>query len=125
MRKVSDGKVAVVTPYYYPRVGGLENYARRSVQTLREAGFQVIVFTSAHEGKRRSIDMIDGVKVYRLPRLFRLFNTPLHPLWPFWLRALFADEEIKVVNVHAPYRGWLMRRDLPAGVGPFHRDLPQ
>ena len=63
MRNVSDGKVAVVTPYYHPRVGGLENYARRSVQTLREAGFQVVVFTSAHEGRRRSIDVVDGVKV--------------------------------------------------------------
>ena len=98
----SNGKVAVVTPYYHPQTGGLENYARQSVQTLRKAGFSVVVFTSAHEGKRRFIDQVDGVKVYRLPRLFKLLHTPIHPLWPLWLRLLFARENITVINAHTP-----------------------
>jgi glycosyltransferase involved in cell wall biosynthesis len=69
---------------------------------LRKAGFPVVVFTSAHEGKGRVVDEVDGVKVYRLPRLFRLLHTPFHPLWPFWLRLLFAREGVTVINAHTP-----------------------
>jgi glycosyltransferase involved in cell wall biosynthesis len=123
----SDGKVAVVTPYYHPRVGGLENYARHSVQTLRKAGFDVVVVTSAHEGHRRVVDEVDGVRVYRLPRLVRLLNTPLHPLWPVWLRLLFAREGVTVVIAHTPVPGMADAARLAHGRRPFivtyHNDL--
>jgi len=95
------GKVAVVTPYYHPQTGGLENYARQFVRIMLKAGLPVVVFTS-HDGRHRVVDEVDGVKVYRLPRLFKLLNTPFHPLWPLWLRSLFARERIKVINAHTP-----------------------
>lgn len=95
-------KVAVVTPYYYPRVGGLENYARHTVRTLRAAGYRVVVITSGDGSWRRVTDEVDGVRVHRLPRLCRVLNTPLHPLWPVWLWRLFAREGVTVINAHTP-----------------------
>ena len=121
------GKVAVVTPYYYPQAGGLENYARHTVRTLREAGFPVVVFTSAHEGKIRVIDQVDGVTVYRLPRLFRVLHTPVHPLWPLWLRTLFVREGVQVINVHTPVPVMADAARLARGRRPvivtYHNDL--
>jgi len=121
------GKIAVVTPYYHPRVGGLENYARHSVQTLHRAGFRVVVVTSAHEGHRRVEDEVDGVRVYRLPRLVRILNTPLHPLWPIWLRSLFAREGVTAVIAHTPVPGMADAARLARGHRPFvvtyHNDL--
>jgi glycosyltransferase involved in cell wall biosynthesis len=119
--------VAVVTPYHHPRVGGLENYARHSVQTLRQAGFRVVVVTSAHEGYRRVLDEVDGIRVYRLPRLLRVLNTPLHPLWPLRLRQLFAREGVTVVIAHTPVPGMADAARLARGRRPFivtyHNDL--
>lgn len=121
------GTVAVVTPYYYPQTGGLENYARHSVQTLCQAGFRVVVFTSAHEGKRRVIDEVDGVTVYRLPRLFRVLHTPVHPLWPLWLRRLLAREDVAVINVHTPVPVMADAARIARGSRPvivtYHNDL--
>jgi glycosyltransferase involved in cell wall biosynthesis len=123
----SGGKIAVITPYYHPRVGGLENYARHSVQTLRRAGFHVVVVTSAHEGHRRVVDEVDGVRVYRLPRLVRILNTPLHPLWPIWLRSLLTREGVSGVIAHTPVPGMADAARLARGRRPFvvtyHNDL--
>jgi glycosyltransferase involved in cell wall biosynthesis len=94
--------VAVVAPYYYPKTGGLENYARHCVRTLSKAGFRVLVFTSAPKGSRRSVDEVDGVRVYRLPRLFTLSNTAINPLWPLQLRSLFKSEGVDIINAHTP-----------------------
>ena len=96
------GTVAVVTPYYYPWVGGLENYARQTVRTLRAAGYRVVVITSGDGIWRRVTEEVDGVRVHRLPRLGRVLNTPLHPLWPVWLWRLFAREGVTVINAHTP-----------------------
>ena len=96
------GTVAVVTPYYYPWVGGLENYARQTVRTLRAAGYRVVVITSGDRGWRRVTEEVDGVRVHRLPRLGRVLNTPLHPLWPVWLGRLFAREGVTIINAHTP-----------------------
>ena len=121
------GKVAVVTPYYYPRVGGLENYARQTVRTLRDAGYRVVVITSGYARWRHVIDEVDGVRVHRLPRLGRMLNTPVHPLWPIWLRMIFAQEGVTVINAHTPVpvmadaaRGARGRRRL---VITYHNDL--
>jgi glycosyltransferase involved in cell wall biosynthesis len=94
--------VAVVAPYYFPKAGGLENYARHGVQTLCKAGFRVVVFASADKGSRLSVDEVDGVRVYRLPRLFTLSNTAVNPLWPLQLRSLFKREGVDIINAHTP-----------------------
>ena len=97
-----DRTVAIVTPYYYPQTGGVENYARHCVRTLCKAGFRVLVFTSAARGDRFTVDEVDGVQVYRLQRLFTLSHTPVNPLWTLQLGALFKRERVDIVNAHTP-----------------------
>jgi glycosyltransferase involved in cell wall biosynthesis len=125
--KAKARTVAVVTPCYYPQAGGLENYARHCVQTLCNAGFRVLVFTSAIQGGGRAVDEVDGVKVYRLPRLFTLSHTPVNPLWPLQLRSLFRSEGVDVINAHTPVPVIADAARLASGRRPviitYHSDL--
>lgn len=124
--KAKARTVAVVTPRYYPQAGGLENYARHSVRTLCNAGFRVLVFTSAPRGGRAE-DEVDGVKVYRLPQLFTLSHTPVNLLWPLQLRSLFKSEGVDVINAHTPVPVIADAARLASGRRPvivtYHSDL--
>jgi glycosyltransferase involved in cell wall biosynthesis len=98
--------VAVVAPYYPPKVGGVENYAERIAAAVdRAPGLRAVVVTTNTGGRRGRLDVTGGVPVVRLGTWLRLSNTPLSPLWPMqlrrWLRRLDAD----VINVHQPVPG--------------------
>ncbi|MEV7596904.1 glycosyltransferase family 4 protein [Kitasatospora sp. NPDC089797] len=98
--------VAVVAPYYPPKIGGVENYAARIADAVaQEPGLRAAVITSNTAGRRTTVRIEDGLPVVRLGTWARLSNTPLSPLWPFqlpyWLRRL----DIDVVSAHAPVPG--------------------
>ena len=99
--------VAIVTPYYPPKIGGVEQYTARIAAAVAGAGdLRAVVITTRLDGRRGTeVTTEDGVRVVRLGTWGRLSNTPLSPLWPFqlryWLRRTGAD----VVNAHAPVPG--------------------
>ncbi|HEX4791592.1 MAG TPA: glycosyltransferase family 4 protein [Actinospica sp.] len=123
--------VALVTPYYPPKIGGVERYVAELARGLaadggndcdndggggnddgggggRDGGdgaFRPVVITTAAKGRRTTRSVQDGVTVIRLGVWLRISNTPLSPLWPIqvrrWLRRTGAD----VVNAHAPVPG--------------------
>ena len=96
-------KVMIVTPYYYPKIGGLENYARQLGITLREnENVEIVVVTSNHLSKVMQIDLVDNVNVYRLPYWFRISNTPVNPLWAFMLRKIITIEKPDIIHAHTP-----------------------
>lgn len=96
-------KALMITPYYYPRIGGLENYARQLGIALRETkGWDLVVTTSNHEGSKTVIDSADGMKVYRLGRMLKFSNTPINPLWPFMLRKIIRHEKPNIIFAHTP-----------------------
>ncbi|GAA3780004.1 glycosyltransferase family 4 protein [Streptomyces chiangmaiensis] len=98
--------VAVVAPYYPPKIGGVEQYAARIAQAVAAVpDLQIVVITTRPDGLRTTVTTEDGVPVVRLGAWLKLSNTPLSPLWPlqlrYWLRRLGVD----VVNAHAPVPG--------------------
>ena len=97
--------VAVVTPYYPPSLGGVQQYAERIVSRLRADGVPTVVVTTGDTrvGVRR--ELVDGVRIYRLPVAVRWSSTPLHPGWPGLLRRIFELERVAIVNTHAPVVG--------------------
>lgn len=100
------GTVVVVTPYYPPKIGGVERYAERVARAVEATpGMRAAVLTTSTTGQRTSVATEQGVPVVRLGCWGCLSNTPLSPLWPIqvhrWLRRLEAD----VVNVHSPVPG--------------------
>lgn len=95
-------KILFVTPYFYPKAGGLEHYSFKIARGLVERGHQSVVVTSNHVGNKRGQETIDGVRVYRLPRLLKLSNTPVHPGWARTIRDVIQLEQPDVINAHTP-----------------------
>jgi rhamnosyl/mannosyltransferase len=96
-------KVLVVTPYYLPKIGGLEIYAHQlNIALHRQEKWEVVVVTSNHHGRHTVVDAVDGVKVYRLSTLLKFSNTPLNPLWPFMMHNIIKKERPDVIMAHTP-----------------------
>lgn len=94
--------VAVVTPSYPPKIGGVEKYAERVAQEInRSPDLRSVVITS-HPRRRTEVEFRDGVEVVRLPTWFTLSNTPINPVW-FWnVHRLLRHYQVDVVNTHSP-----------------------
>jgi len=100
-----DGRrrLAVVTPYFPPHIGGLEHYAYRVAKGFdAKEDWDVVVLTSNEGARRTKIELFDGLTVHRLAPWVRISDTPISPLWPGRLRRAMIDNRIDLVNVHAP-----------------------
>jgi glycosyltransferase involved in cell wall biosynthesis len=95
-------KVMIVAPYYYPKVGGLENYARGIAENLTKNGHNVFVVSTNHEGKKIKTEKIDGIKVIRLPIAFTLSNTPFNLNWRKQMKKIIETEKPDIINAHTP-----------------------
>lgn len=95
-------KVLIATPYFWPRVGGMENYARSLALGLAEAGWEVAVVCGdpAVQGPVRT--EVDSLAVWRLPIWKVVSNTPVNPAWWWWLRRIIRLERPDVINTHTP-----------------------
>ena len=91
-------RVAVVTPYYPPDLGGVQRYAQRVAHAVRDAPDLEPVVITTGDGP----ELVDGVQVVRLPVWRRISDTPVHPLWVRTLMRLFRTLDVDVVNTHAP-----------------------
>jgi len=126
-----DGRrrLAVVAPYFPPRVGGVEQYAYRIARGAGEQdGYEVVVLTSG-AARRTLVEVVDGITVFRLPRWAKVSNTPVNPLWPWRLRAIMAANRIDLVNAHAPVPFMAESAALACGSRPlvvtYHCSLPK
>ncbi|WP_405470889.1 glycosyltransferase family 4 protein [Streptomyces canus] len=99
--------VAVVAPYYPPKIGGVEQYAARIAAAVAGAPDlrPVVITTRLDRGLRTTVGNEDGIPVVRLGVWLKLSNTPLSPLWPLQLRHWLRRTRAEVVNVHAPVPG--------------------
>lgn len=102
-KNTSRKKLLIVTPYFYPHSGGLENYAHNIAKGLKEKyKWEVVVITSNHENRKYIVETIKGIKIYRLPILFKISNTPINPFWYFSIKKILTFENPDIINAHAP-----------------------
>lgn len=95
--------VVFVTPYFSPKVGGLENYALEIASGLAQIhGWKISVITSNHASSKYSEDSVGALKVYRLKNDFHLSNTPVGLTWKRQIKALLTRLEPDIVNAHTP-----------------------
>src|SRR3989344_6531410 len=99
---MKNKKIMVVTPYFYPKIGGLENYAFNISKGLQKYGWEVVVITSNHESNTYKEEVIEGMKIYRLPRQFKLSNTPISFKWKNQIKDIIKKEKPSVINTHSP-----------------------
>lgn len=95
-------KIMIVTPYFYPKVGGLENYALNIAQGLKQEGHDVFVVTSNHQEKSYINEVVEGLRVMRLPITFKFSNTPFGLGWYRSIKKIIKEEKPDVINAHTP-----------------------
>lgn len=96
-------KLLVVAPYFFPKIGGMENYAYNISKGIKEKyGWEVVVVTSNHKERKYKEEQMDGIKIYRLPRWFKVSNTPINPLWYFQIKRIIKNEKPDIINSHTP-----------------------
>jgi glycosyltransferase involved in cell wall biosynthesis len=89
----------LVLPHFFPRVGGVENYALNIARELRSREWDVVIVTS---GKEPGVDKVEGMTVYRLATSFTVSNTPVGLNWRRQLRRIIGSERPDVINGHTP-----------------------
>ena len=119
-------KILEVLTYYRPWVSGLTIYVERLSKALVEKGHDVTILTSQYDPALPRFDVLDGVKVIRIPVVLRISKGVIMPgFGPMaWKLARQAD----VIHLHLPQfdapgvamRGRLMRKPV---VLTYHCDL--
>jgi glycosyltransferase involved in cell wall biosynthesis len=95
--------IAVVASYFYPKIGGLENYAYFLAKNLQERnGYRISVITSNYDGVGYKKEIIDGMTVHRLPIAFTLSNTPINLFWQRQIRRIFSADPPDIIHLHSP-----------------------
>jgi glycosyltransferase involved in cell wall biosynthesis len=109
-------KLVIATPYFWPALGGLEQYAEQIARGLSAAGHDVHIITS---GDTTETVTHDGLTIHRLATRFTISNTPLSFAWTRHIRALLREIQPDVINVHAPVPSIALATWLAAGRTPL------
>lgn len=93
-------KILTVLTYYRPHTSGLTIYAERLARTFVKRGHQVTVMTTQYDKRLPREEMMDGVRVLRVPVAVRVSKGVLAPT--FGLVATKLVWEHDVVQLHLP-----------------------
>lgn len=98
-------KTMVVTPYFYPHMGGVQKYVYEITTRLqRQFGHDLTIVCSNWHQEDTAIttDSIDGLEVIRLPYQFKVSSTPVSLAWKRMLSEVIRSESPDVINGHMP-----------------------
>ena len=93
-------RILIVLTYYRPHTSGLTIYAERLAKAMVKRGHTVTVMTSRYEPTLAAEEMMDGVRIVRVPILARVSKGVLMPLFPFFATKLVLEHD--VVQLHLP-----------------------
>ena len=95
----------VVTPYFYPHMGGVQKYVYEIGTRLQRVFGHDLTIVSSNWHKEENTEKteeIGGLEVVRLPYKFKVSSTPVSIGWERALRDLIRSERPDVVNGHMP-----------------------
>ncbi len=108
-------RIAIVTDYYYPQLGGITEHVHGQAMHLHERGHEVIVVTG-HLYRPPSVVDTDyepekhvPFEIVRIGQALRLYGNASQTLHTAdarlygKLKRLFRERRIDVVHVHSPY----------------------
>jgi len=93
-------KILTVLTYYRPHTSGLTIYAERLVRTFAKRGHQVTVMTTQFDPSLPREEMIDGVKIIRVPVVARISKGVIAPTFGQVATKLVRQHD--VVQMHLP-----------------------
>jgi glycosyltransferase involved in cell wall biosynthesis/ubiquinone/menaquinone biosynthesis C-methylase UbiE len=93
-------RILSILTYYYPHWTGLTQHAVRVAEELAARGHTVTVLTAQYSAELAPEELLNGVRVLRLPTLGRLSRGMIMPQFPAAaLREIAAHD---VVHMHTP-----------------------
>lgn len=93
-------KILTVLTYYRPHTSGLTIYAERLARAFVKRGHQVTVMTTQYDPSLPAEEIMDGVKVIRVPVLARVSKGVIAPAFGWVATKLVAQHD--VVQLHLP-----------------------
>src|SRR5215203_5328815 len=93
-------KILTVLTYYRPHTSGLTIYAERLARAFAKRGHQVTVMTTQFDSSLPREEIMDGVKVIRIPIAARVSKGVLAPTFGYVATKLVARHD--VVQLHLP-----------------------
>jgi glycosyltransferase involved in cell wall biosynthesis len=93
-------KILVALTFYRPHLSGLTIYVERLARGLAERGHTVTILTSQHSSELPRHELMDGVRVVRVPVAFRVSKGVVMPT--FGRAATPLVREHDVLSVHLP-----------------------
>lgn len=93
-------KILTVLTYYRPHTSGLTIYAERLARAFVKRGHQVTVMTTQYDPSLPREEVMDGVKVIRVPVAARVSKGVIAPTFGFVATKLVAQHD--VVQLHLP-----------------------
>jgi glycosyltransferase involved in cell wall biosynthesis len=95
--------VLMVTPYFPPNGGGLENYAIEIAKHLAKTGKWRVIFLTS--GKTDNVYNYQGITIYSLSYRLKISNTPISFRWFTKVRRVLSVVKPDIINVHLPVPG--------------------
>lgn len=93
-------KILTVLTYYRPHTSGLTIYAERLARAFARRGHEVTVMTTQYDKSLPREEMMDGVRVVRVPVAFRLSKGVIAPTFGLVATKLVWGHD--VVQMHLP-----------------------
>jgi glycosyltransferase involved in cell wall biosynthesis/ubiquinone/menaquinone biosynthesis C-methylase UbiE len=93
-------KILVTLTFYHPHWTGLTAYAKRLAEGFVARGHTVTVLTSQHSPDLPREEVVNGVRVVRLPYVAQVSRTVVMPSYPTAVARLIAEHDI--VQIHTP-----------------------
>ncbi len=93
-------KILTVLTYYRPHTSGLTIYVERLAKSLVKLGHEVTVLTSQYDKSLPREELVDGVRIIRVPVLFRISKGVIMPTFGWLAWKLVSSHD--VVHLHLP-----------------------
>lgn len=93
-------KILIVSTYYEPYKSGMTAYAKTLAEGLAKKGHKVTVLTSRFRRDLAENEIVNGVRIKRIPVMMKVSKGCVMPSFVYMLRKLAREND--VVNLHAP-----------------------
>lgn len=117
-------KIAQVSPFFYPHVGGVESHVLTLSERLVKNDHEVTVYTSNH-GNLKEKEKYCGINIVRAKMFKEWFYTPITPK----LEGILSQDNHDVVHAHTPpplsayYAAKACRKSKTPFIITYHCDL--
>ena len=114
-------KVLLVSKFYHPVKGGVENHIKLLTESIKEK-FPITVLC-CNTKRKTEVEEKDGLKIVRVGSVGTLRSMPLSPAFPLWIRKIKAN----VFHFHLPFPlgviSYLLARPEGKIVVTWHSDI--